>query len=187
MVLQKFSEHTPMPWANGGGTSYEIASDRDGQGEWTWRIALAPVLEDGDFSRLPCIDRKLLLVEGDGLQLTIDGKVSQCRPGLVVAFRGEAHTSAVLTHGAVVDLGLMFHRKKAAGNLWFEAQPGAVLDADVVVAIGGEAHLEVDGELLVVEPKGAAVHLAGQAVVLRKGVVAAIAVAVLATSPTATL
>ena len=64
-----------MPWANGGGTSYEIASDRDAQGEWTWLIALAPVLEDGDFSRMPCVDMKLLLVEGEGLQLTIDGKV----------------------------------------------------------------------------------------------------------------
>jgi environmental stress-induced protein Ves len=146
MVLQRFSEHTPMPWANGGGTSYEIASDRDAQGEWTWRIALAPVLEDGDFSRMPCVDRKLLLVEGEGLQLTIDGKVSPCRPGVVVAFRGEAHTSATLARGPVVDLGLMFHRKKAKGNLWFEAQPGAVLDADVVVGIGGDAQIEVDGE-----------------------------------------
>jgi environmental stress-induced protein Ves len=185
MVLQRFSEHTPMPWANGGGTSYEIASDRDTQGEWTWRIALAPVLEDGDFSRMPCVDRKLLLVEGEGLQLTIDGKVSPCRPGVVVAFRGEAHTSATLARGPVVDLGLMFHRKKAKGNLWFEAQPGAVLDADVVVGIGGDAQIEVDGELVVIEHKDAAVQLAGKVVVLRRGVIAAIAVAVLPTSPTA--
>jgi hypothetical protein len=128
---------------------------------------------------------QLLLVEGEGLQLTIDGKVSPCRPGVVVAFRGEAHTSATLARGPVVDLGLMFHRKKAKGNLWFEAQPGAVLDADVVVGIGGDAQIEVDGELVVIEHKDAAVQLAGKVVVLRRGVVAAIAVAVLPTSPTA--
>jgi environmental stress-induced protein Ves len=134
---------------------------------------------------MPCVDRKLLLVEGEGLQLTIDGKVSPCRPGVVVAFRGEAHTSANLARGPVVDLGLMFHRKKAKGNLWFEAQPGAVLDADVVVGIGGDAQIEIDGELVVIEHKDAAVQLAGKVVVLRRGVVAAIAVAVLPTSPTA--
>lgn len=185
MVLQIFNEHTPMPWANGGGTSYEIASDKDAQGEWSWRIALAPVLEDGDFSRMPGVDRKLLLVEGEGLQLTIDGKVSVCRPGSVLTFRGEAHTSAMLTKGPVVDLGLMCHRERATGNLWFEAQPGAVLDADVVVGVGGEAHIEVDGELVVIAHKNAAVKLAGNVVILRRGVVAAIAVAVLPTSPTA--
>ena len=59
-----------MPWANGGGTSYEIASDRDTQGEWSWRIALAPVREDGDFFRMPCVDRKLLLVEGTCVLIT---------------------------------------------------------------------------------------------------------------------
>jgi hypothetical protein len=69
--------------------------------------------------------------------------------------------------------------------LWFEAQPGAVLDADVVVGIGGDAQIEIDGELVVIEHKDAAVQLAGKVVVLRRGVVAAIAVAVLPTSPTA--
>jgi hypothetical protein len=176
MVLQRFSEHTAMPWANGGGTSYEIASDRDAQGEWSWRIALAPVVEDGDFSRLPCIDRKLLLVEGDGLQLTIDGKLFTCRPGAVIGFRGEAHTTVALTRGPVVDLGVMVHRKKAAANLWFEAQPGARSDADVVVAVGGQATLEVEGETMVLQHKDALIRLEGKTVVLSEGVIAAVAI-----------
>ena len=46
-----------MPWANGGGTSYEIASDRNELGEWTWRLAMAPVNEDGPFSRIECVNR----------------------------------------------------------------------------------------------------------------------------------
>jgi hypothetical protein len=55
----------------------------------------------------------------------------------------------------------------------------------VVVGIGGDAQIEIDGELVVIEHKDAAVQLAGKVVVLRRGVVAAIAVAVLPTSPTA--
>lgn len=175
MRVQRFIDHTPMPWANGVGTSYEIASDRDADGQWSWRLALAPVIEDGPFSRMPCIDRKLLLVEGTGLELVIDGKTTICRPGIVVGFRGEAVTTAAIPNGPVIDLGLMVHRKKALGNMWFDANADEILDVDAVVAVGGEASIEVDGKSLVLQHKDACLDLMGRHVVLRQGVVAAVA------------
>ncbi len=69
-----------MPWANGRGTSYEIASDRNEAGEWTWRLAMAPVNEDGPFSRIECVNRFLAVVEGAGMLLSVDRKKLQCLP-----------------------------------------------------------------------------------------------------------
>lgn len=174
MKIQRSAEHHAMPWANGRGTSDEIASDRNVSGEWSWRIAIAPIIEDGPFSRMPCVDRKLLLVEGSGLQLTIDGKKVICRQGGVVAFRGEAQTNATLLNGPVADLGLMVHRKKASGNLWFVDTIGEIMNANAVVAIGGFAHLDIDGQTVVLEPRDACLDLLAHQIRLLHGEIAAI-------------
>ena len=174
MRVQRFGEHRVMPWANGRGISYEIASDRDEAGEWSWRVAIAPVTEGGPFSRMPCIDRKLLLIEGSALQLTIDGKMTTCEQGVVAAFRGEALTEAVLTSGPVIDLGLMVHRKKAIGALRFAATVGEALEADVVVAVGGEAQIDIGGEVVVLQHKDACLDLLGTSVRLLRGAVATV-------------
>ena len=105
-----------MPWANGRGTSYEIASDRNDSGEWTWRLAMAPVNEDGPFSRIECVNRSLAVVEGAGMRLSVDRKKLQCLPMQVVQFRGDAITEATLTEGPIMDINLMLRRKKADGE-----------------------------------------------------------------------
>lgn len=176
MRVQRFGEHRAMPWANGRGTSYEIASDRDDAGEWSWRVAIAPVTEDGPFSRMPCVDRKLLLIEGSEMRLTIDGKKVSCEPGVVIAFRGEAQTEATLPRGPIVDLGLMVHRKKASGSVVFASAIDKHLniDAELVVAVGGEARLEIDGAVVVLQHKDACLNLHGTSVVLRSGAIAAV-------------
>ena len=96
-----------MPWANGRGVSYEVMREADATGEWSWRVAIAPIVEDGPFSVLPGVHRELTLLEGEGLVLTIDGNMVQCRRGEVVDFSGDAHTHAALTSGPVVDLNVM--------------------------------------------------------------------------------
>ena len=100
-----------MPWANGRGTSYEIASDRNEAEEWTWRLAMAPVNEDGPFSRIECVNRFLAVVEGAGMLLSVDRKKLQCQPMQVVRFRGDAITEAMLTDGPILDVNLMIRRK----------------------------------------------------------------------------
>jgi hypothetical protein len=96
-----------MPWANGRGVSYEVARFNHESGEWLWRVAIAPIVEDGPFSVLNGVHRELTLLEGEGLVLTIDGNMVQCRKGQVADFSGDAHTHAALTHGPVVDLNVM--------------------------------------------------------------------------------
>ena len=107
MRIQRVDEHRAMPWANGLGTSYEVASDRNVDGVWTWRVAIAPVVLDGSFSVMPGVDRELVVIEGNGMVLEVDGESVECLPGRVVRFSGDSTTFARLIDKPVVDLGLM--------------------------------------------------------------------------------
>ena len=131
-----------MPWANGRGTSYEIASDRIESGEWTWRLAMAPVNEDGPFSRIECVNRFLAVVEGAGMLLSVDRKKLQCLPMQVVRFRGDAITEATLTDGPIMDINLMVRRKDADGEIAFISDAGVLEGASIVVAVGGSAQVK---------------------------------------------
>ena len=131
-----------MPWANGRGTSYEIASDRIESGEWTWRLAMAPVNEDGPFSRIECVNRSLAVVEGTGMLLSVDRKKLQCLPMQVVRFRGDAITEATLTDGPIMDINLMVRRKEADGEIAVVSDAGVLEGASIVVAVGGSAQVK---------------------------------------------
>ena len=131
-----------MPWANGRGTSYEIASDRTEAGEWTWRLAMAPVNEDGPFSRMECVNRSLAVVDGAGMLLSVDRKKLQCLPMQVVRFRGDAITEATLTDGPIMDINLMVRRKEADGEMAIVSNAGLLNGASIVVALGGSAQVK---------------------------------------------
>ena len=53
-------EVAPQPWANGGGTTRELATADDG----AWRISLADIDRDGPFSSFPGRHRLLTVVDG---------------------------------------------------------------------------------------------------------------------------
>ena len=131
-----------MPWANGRGTSYEIASDRNESGEWAWRLAMAPVNEDGPFSRIECVNRSLAVVDGAGMQLSVDRKKLQCLPMQVVRFRGDAITEATLLDGPIMDINLMVRRKVADCEMAIVSDTGLLRGASIVVAIGGSAQVK---------------------------------------------
>ena len=151
MRIQRNSEHTPMPWANGRGTSYEIASDRSEAGEWTWRLAMAPVNEDGPFSRIECVNRSLAVVEGAGMLLSVDRKKLQCLPMQVVRFRGDAVTEAALTDGPIMDINLMVRRKQADGEMAMVSDAGLLNGVSIVVAVGGSAQVKSGDSIIELE------------------------------------
>ena len=165
-----------MPWANGGGTSYEIASDRNELGEWTWRLAMAPVNEDGAFSRIECVNRFLAVVEGAGMLLSVDRKKLQCKPMQVVRFRGDAITDATLTDGPITDINLMIRRKEADGEMVIVSEAGPLDGANIVVAVGGSAQVQC-GELTVdLEPHDSMLECEAETVALVSGTVCVVSV-----------
>lgn len=152
-TLRRADEHTAMPWANGRGVSYEVARENDAEGEWRWRLAIAPITEDGPFSPLPGVHRELTLIEGDGLVLTIDGNMVGCRPGEVVRFAGYSHTHAALTQGPVVDLNVM-SREDAPITMSIVHGPSTSEGFAALVAIT-ECAVVVDGVEQALQPQDA--------------------------------
>lgn len=138
-----------MPWANGGGTTAEVATGPAHSEPWHWRISIADVETDGPFSSLPGIDRHILVALGDGMALTIDGTTHIVRPGEPpLLFAGEAVTTCRLLGGPINDLNLMVRRNLATGALrrvhlasGEVYTPGA--DDVAVVLLGGTA--DADG------------------------------------------
>jgi environmental stress-induced protein Ves len=173
MRVQRFGEHRAMPWANGKGTSYEIASDRDGEDRWSWRVAIAPVVLDGPFSALPGIDRELVVIEGNGMVLEVDGTSVECLLGQVVRFSGDAETFARLIDGPVVDLGLMTVRGSVTG-LMVVADVGAVVESDLLVAVGEAVFEGESGKSYRLEPMDALLGVRGHVMVLLSGTAIAI-------------
>jgi environmental stress-induced protein Ves len=107
-----------MPWANGGGTTAEVATGPAHSEPWHWRLSIADVETDGPFSSLPGIDRLILVVHGDGMALTVDDTTHIVRPGEPpLPFTGEAITTCRLLGGPINDLNLMVRRDRARGAL----------------------------------------------------------------------
>lgn len=104
-----------MPWANGRGTSYEVA--RHGETEWSWRVAIAPVVDDGPFSILPGVDRQLVVMDEASLEVTVDGVERHVGQGQTLAFAGESLVSARVPHGPTRDCGVMVRRGVASGSM----------------------------------------------------------------------
>jgi environmental stress-induced protein Ves len=165
-----------MPWANGRGTSYEIASDRNDAEEWTWRLAMAPVNEDGAFSRIECVNRFLAVVEGAGMLLSVDRKKLQCRPMQVVRFRGDAITDATLTDGPITDINLMIRKKEADGEMAIVAEAGLLRGASIVVAIGGSAQLQCGDSTIELEPHDSILDCDAETVSLVSGTACVVSV-----------
>jgi environmental stress-induced protein Ves len=168
MRVQRFGEHRAMPWANGLGMSYEVASDRNVDGVWTWRVAIAPVVEEGQFSSLAKVDRELVVIEGSGMMLDIDGKSVECLPSRVIRFSGDAITFAQLVDGPVVDLGLMTVRGSVSGSMNV-IDYGVVFESDVIVSIGQVAIEDENGQHYVLEAKDALLDARGHQLVLQSG------------------
>ena len=118
------SSHRRTRWKNDGGWTTEIA--RSGEDDFRWRISIAEIESDGPFSSFPGIDRDLLLLEGNGIELDIDDAPPR---RLVqrferVQFAGEAKVDCRLVAGPTRDLNLMLKgvpgsmRRVVAAQAW---------------------------------------------------------------------
>ncbi|NVM93591.1 HutD family protein [Arthrobacter wenxiniae] len=119
MEIVRYASLTPAPWANGGGTTRQIAAGTAGsitlgsgaKGDpWDWRISIAEVAKAGPFSVLPGIDRILTIIDGDLIALTVDRTEQALEKFRPFRFSGDSSTSATLPTGSLMDLNLMTRR-----------------------------------------------------------------------------
>lgn len=139
-----------QPWKNGGGSTTQLALEGDGD-RWLWRLSAADVEQSGPFSDFAGYERTIMLLEGDGMDLEVDGRVTALRvPFEPFVFDGAAKTSCTLLGGPVRDLNLMVDRKRARSSVQ-AVHPdhfrGARLDAPwaLVYALQGWTRVAMDG------------------------------------------
>ncbi len=107
MQLYAADQHREMPWANGQGTTWEVAVA--GDGDFDWRLSFAAVEGTTTFSAFPGVDRVIVLVEGERLHLEVDGRAQQLLPYEPFAFAGEAAVTCVAP-APTTDFNVMTRR-----------------------------------------------------------------------------
>jgi environmental stress-induced protein Ves len=112
MQLIRFSDLEPVPWRNGGGVTREIAAaPYDGEpGSFRWRVSIADITSEGPFSTFEEVDRQLVLVEGAGMVISVDGRPHRVKLFDVLAFPGDAPCGGTLVDGPTRVLNVMTRR-----------------------------------------------------------------------------
>lgn len=112
MRLIRHSKYRRQPWKNGGGETIEIAVSppEATKDDFDWRVSMARVESDGPFSMFPGIDRTLTIIDGEGIELDVEGHGLAKLTDAPHAFPGDRPTSARLLGGAITDLNVMTRR-----------------------------------------------------------------------------
>lgn len=108
-----------MPWANGKGSTVEVLRlVRDGR--LGLRLSRAMVVEEGDFSIFPGIDRNLTVLSGPGFDLTGEGIALSARKLVPVAFPGDVPVKAEGVSAPSEDFNVMWDRGFPAPQVWVQ-------------------------------------------------------------------
>lgn len=129
------SESRRVRWKNDGGWTTELARDPAGDQDFRWRVSIAEIERDGPFSAFPGVERDLILLDGEGIELDVDGAAQRLtRRFERVRFAGEARVDCRLLAGPTRDFNVMARRdavraevvaRPLAGSMLIFAEPGA--------------------------------------------------------------
>ncbi|RNI19044.1 HutD/Ves family protein [Flexivirga caeni] len=137
----RFADASTMPWLGGGGVTHELAR-YPAEGEFGWRLSVAEVEQDGDFSRLAGVDRVIVLCSAGRMALHSAGSVDLQRFS-PYAFDGGAEIRCTVPDGPTRDFNVMTRRGRYVADVSTVVRDRAVVDAspgaDVfVVCLDGE-------------------------------------------------
>ena len=90
MKILRGTDLVNEPWKNGGGITREIEVGEI-SGRSAWRLSLADVTQDGDFSEFPRLTRILTVVSGGGMVLEHPGGMLDADLWAPVRFDGGLH------------------------------------------------------------------------------------------------
>ncbi len=117
MLFTAAESYQRVPWRNGRGVSYVMASDdRDPA---RWRLSHTTIDADGPFSDYAGFDRTIVALGGSGdvAELTVDGVPHRLRPLEPFAFSGDATTSCRLLAGPTRDFNVATLRSAFAHSV----------------------------------------------------------------------
>jgi environmental stress-induced protein Ves len=142
--IVRFAELTAVPWRNGGGLTRElVAVLGSGPQGFDWRVSVADVDEPGSFSAFPGVDRIITVVEGEGMDLVIDGVEHHLGLQEPLSFDGASETSCSRLAGSIRDLNVMTRSDRLSATVAIrdlsETRPIAVDGSQVLVLLTGSA------------------------------------------------
>lgn len=140
--IRKYGTYRAMPWRNGRGSTLEIAREPAAGEDFTWRLSLADIDRDGEFSPYPGYRRALVLVAGNSLRLTYRGH-GDCSLGPTrrgTRFEGDWKTHCAVPEGSCTDLSLIVRKGRAA-------RPGSVVRAPRLLSLKSTARVVLAGNL----------------------------------------
>lgn len=113
------------PWANGGGSTTVLDSGPDAS-DWQWRLSIAQIDRDADFSSLPGVRRQFAALDAPLTLRFPDGTARQLLRLGIARFDGGAAPRAELTDGPTRAFNLML-RDGIEGELVVRPLTGAML------------------------------------------------------------
>jgi uncharacterized protein len=116
LQLVRRSSFTATPWKNGGGITHEALRVPAEGDAFRWRVSVAHIDASGPFSDFAAYNRKMVLLQGAGIELRFgDGVQKTLRQvGELVEFDGAVSTYCELLKGPCVDLNLMVAKTEQA-------------------------------------------------------------------------
>jgi environmental stress-induced protein Ves len=130
MYVVRYSDLVESPWKNGGGVTREVAAARD-DGKLLWRLSLADVACDGQFSDFTGLMRILTIIEGGPMDLVTSDGTLQAIKAVPVRFDGATKVVSKLPNGPLRDFNLMFDPIRVTGEVMALQGPEEhILEAD---------------------------------------------------------
>src|SRR5690348_14308829 len=139
----RYESYRSMPWRNGRGSTLEIARDPATGAEFAWRLSLADIDRDGDFSAYPGYRRAIVRIAGNNLQLRFKGHGRSFleEAGRGTRFDGDWKTHCAVPEGPCTDLSLIVRRGSAS------ARPASIVRAPALLRLKSPRRLELSGGL----------------------------------------
>lgn len=153
MSLVRLQDCPPQRWKNGLGSTRQLAIHPSGAGtdDFVWRVSIAEVDRAAPFSAFPGVDRHIVLLEGAGFTMTLDGGRTHAlhTPLQPFAFAGEAKIEIALRDGPTRDFNLMLRRTRARGRIAVCRTPGLLRTTpDLALVYCAEGSFNVAGHTL---------------------------------------
>lgn len=130
-MIIRLADCPSRPWKNGLGRTRELACQPSGASgdDFLWRVSIAEVDRAAPFSCFPGVDRQIVLLDGAGFTMTLDGSRTHAltTPFAPFAFPGEAKVDVELAGGATRDFNLMVRRAHGHGELQAWLGPAACM------------------------------------------------------------
>ncbi|WP_166788175.1 HutD family protein [Cryobacterium glaciale] len=122
-----------VPWRNGAGVTSEILVS-PAVGDFDWRLSIATVDSTAPFSTFAGVDRCLLALSEQGLDLIDQGRLVRLGEFESHSFAGENEVASANVARPTLDLNLMTRRGRCSGTI----ESHRVADTWSITARAGE-------------------------------------------------